>query len=159
VEVLTDNNEITEVVDAIIDNETLIMVPGDATNIENNEETDDVDNAVDNTVDEMTIKFYTILREFQSDPQSLLFWEEVDTKVFTDYKKVVKEPMDFGTIANRVMKGYYQSYHEIFANDMKKVWTACKIYNRDNPELYELASNYEALFEKLYEIHIINFLT
>jgi hypothetical protein len=34
VEVLTDNNEITEVVDAIIDNETLIMVPGDATNIE-----------------------------------------------------------------------------------------------------------------------------
>ena len=154
VEVLTDSNEITEVVDAIIDNDTLIMVPGEATNIENNEENDEIDNSVD----EMTVKFYTILREFQSDPKSLIFWEEVDTKLFTDYKKIVKEPMDFGTIATRVMKGYYQSHHQIFASDMKKVLTACKIYNKDDPDLYELASSYETLFENLYETHIINFL-
>jgi len=166
VEVLTDSNQITEVVDAIIDNETLIKVGNEGGDTAPNynspsdvemivENTEDNDNNT-NIVEATTIKFYSILREYQHDAESLLFWEAVDTKLYSDYKKIVKEPMDLGTIATRVMKGYYQTYHEQFAIDVKKVWTACKLYNEENSDLHVLATKYEEMFERLYENYFIN---
>lgn len=159
VKVLTDNDEVTEIVDAIIvDNEKIIKVPSEnKLNLMNLENTDDnndiIDNDDANDKDDITIKFYTILRELQKDAQSTPFWEGVNTKLYPDYRRYVKDPMDLGTIAERVINGYYQSNHEAFAMDIKKVWYACRKYNDTDSDLVLLASKYEKLLEHLYETH------
>jgi hypothetical protein len=159
VKVLMDNDEVTEIVDAIIvDNEKIIKVPSEnKLNLMNLENTDDnndiIDNDDANDKDDRTIKFYTILRELQKDAQSTPFWEGVNTKLYPDYRRYVKDPMDLGTIAERVINGYYQSNHEAFAMDIKKVWYACRKYNDADSDLVLLASKYEKLLEQLYETH------
>ena len=39
----------------------------------------------------------------------------------TDYPKLIKEPMDLGTVAERVTKLYYARL-ELFVNDVRLVW-------------------------------------
>ena len=151
--VLTDNVEITEVVDAIIvDHETLIKVQSEnKMTLEKTDDNNDIDDI--NDIDAVTIKFYTILGELQKDKESTVFWEPVDTKIYTDYRRFVKDPMDLGTVAERAINGHYKSNHEAFVTDMKKVWYACRKYNDINSDLVVLASKFETLSEQLYETH------
>ncbi|KAG1700276.1 hypothetical protein DVH05_012081 [Phytophthora capsici] len=70
-------------------------------------------------------------------------WEEWG---LYDYLQVVKEPMDLGTIRNKLSKNEYKKPVE-FARDMRLVWSNCKLYNQDGSDLYLLADELAKKFE------------
>ncbi|KAE8893156.1 hypothetical protein PF005_g17279 [Phytophthora fragariae] len=70
-------------------------------------------------------------------------WEEWG---LYDYLQVVKEPMDLGTIRNKLGKNEYKKPAE-FARDMRLVWDNCKLYNQDGSDLYLLADELTKKFE------------
>ncbi len=66
-----------------------------------------------------------------------------------DYPKVVKTPMDLGTVKAKLDKGEYSSPKE-FRHDANLVWTNCMTYNADGSEYYLIAHNLKKVFEEKY---------
>lgn len=56
----------------------------------------------------------------------------------TDYPKVIKQPMDLGTIRDRLKKGQYKTLFQV-GEDVRLVWTNCMTYNADGSDFYKLA--------------------
>lgn len=50
-----------------------------------------------------------------------------------DYHKIIKQPMDMGTIKRRLENGYYWSSGECM-QDFNTMFTNCYIYNKVSPE-------------------------
>lgn len=66
-----------------------------------------------------------------------IFGEPVDTSVHTTYSKVVKKPMDLGTVLSRIPsgdtakgrgRGLYRTVKEVL-DDVNLVWANCFAYN------------------------------
>lgn len=69
--------------------------------------------------------------------------------VIQDYLTIVKQPMDLGTIRNRLEKGeVYSTVNDVFA-DVALVWSNCRMYNDDGDPIMELLQNLESTFNKL----------
>ncbi len=66
-----------------------------------------------------------------------------------DYPKVVKTPMDLGTVKVKLERGEYSSAKE-FRHDANLVWTNCMTYNADGSEYYMIASTLKKVFEEKY---------
>ena len=66
------------------------------------------------------------------------FLEPVDWKKWnmTEYPKVVKNPMDLGTVRKRLRNLKYNRVEE-FAADIKLVWHNAKIWNDKNSVFYK----------------------
>ena len=64
-----------------------------------------------------------LVKSLMKRSQGVHFTRPVEWKKFglTDYPKLIKEPMDLGTVAERVGKSYYTRL-EYFANDVRLVW-------------------------------------
>lgn len=58
-----------------------------------------------------------------------IFDRPVDANVVKDYYKVVKSPMDLGTILVKLNSSDYNRPSE-FAADVRQVWYNCKLYNK-----------------------------
>ncbi|KAI7833326.1 Bromodomain-containing protein, partial [Kickxella alabastrina] len=56
------------------------------------------------------------------------FLEPVDTSVITDYRNVIKHPMDLGTMQRKVEAGTYMSIDE-FRQDILLVCENARKYN------------------------------
>lgn len=56
------------------------------------------------------------------------FYQPVDLNEFTDYRSVIKQPMDLGTVKTKIEKGQYKTHLE-FAADMRLIFTNCYKYN------------------------------
>jgi hypothetical protein len=67
------------------------------------------------------------------------------------YSDVIKQPMDLGTIKNK-MEIYRSSDqpHESFAKDVRLVWGNCMKYNEDNSEFVKWANTLSTMFEAAY---------
>merc|ERR1712232_288130 len=84
--------------------------------------------------------------------------EPVDTKMFTDYLDVIDKPMDLGTIRNKlVYKKYPYQAPEMFARDMRKIWSNCKIYNQHGSAIWYVADYMSKQFERLYQAWVVKF--
>jgi len=68
----------------------------------------------------------------------------------TDYPKLVKDPMDLGTISERTSKGYY-SRLEQFAHDVRLVWKNAFIFNPSDSVYFKAAKTLSDVFEKRIE--------
>ena len=84
-------------------------------------------------------------------PAAEPFLKPVDWKAWglEDYPKVVKTPMDLGTVKAKLEKGDYSSAKE-FRHDTNLVWTNCMTYNADGSDYYMLASTLKKIFEEKY---------
>ncbi len=56
-----------------------------------------------------TVCYHRILRALLSDERTEPFWEPVDVKLVPSYTHYIKQPMDLGTVRNKVEKGLYAS--------------------------------------------------
>lgn len=65
-----------------------------------------------------------------------------------DYPLVVKNPMDIGTIRNRLHEGYYNGMIEYFVKDIRKVFMNAVIYNDPYHQIHKLAVQCSNIFEK-----------
>jgi Bromodomain/HMG (high mobility group) box len=65
-----------------------------------------------------------VLDKLCSDHFAEIFLEPVDTREFPDYKDIIEQPMDIGTIRKRIAAKKYLSCEQ-FARDVRKVRVAC----------------------------------
>jgi hypothetical protein len=67
-----------------------------------------------------------------------------------DYPKIIKHPMDLGTIQNRLKKGaHYKTLYQV-AEDVRLVWTNCMTYNADGSDFYKLAESLNKKWDDKY---------
>jgi len=62
-----------------------------------------------------------------------------------DYHKIIKNPMDFGTIKKRLENNYYYSAKECI-KDFNTVFTNCYVYNKAGEDIVVMAQTLEKLF-------------
>lgn len=83
---------------------------------------------------ELVAKCLEILRGIRKELGNMeygWFAVPVDPKVVTDYYKIIKEPMDLGTVEKQLLSSQYH-HPQDFCDDVRKVWVNCQMYN--NPE-------------------------
>jgi len=95
-----------------------------------------------------------ILKELLSKKHAAYAWpfyKPVDTTALElhDYKKVIKTPMDLGTMKVKMDNHNYAS-HLDFANDMRLVFTNCYKYNPPDHEIVAMARKLQDVFEMKY---------
>jgi hypothetical protein len=66
-----------------------------------------------------------------------------------DYPKIIKQPMDLGTIQEKLKKGQYKTLYAV-AQDVRLVWTNCMTYNADGSDFYKLADSLHKKWDDKY---------
>lgn len=89
-----------------------------------------------------------VLRQVQQMPEAYPFLQPVDWKALgiPDYPKIIKNPMDIGTVERYLMSYLYSSSDE-FATDMRLVFKNAKRYNLEGSDIHKMAGNLETVFE------------
>ena len=64
------------------------------------------------------------------------------------YFDVITQPMDLGTVRQKLEAGEYGTDPEAFAQDVRLVWSNAMTYNPPGTEFYELARTLNEVFEK-----------
>ncbi|XP_043543234.1 bromodomain-containing protein 3-like isoform X2 [Chiloscyllium plagiosum] len=64
---------------------------------------------------------------------------------FQDYHKIIKQPMDMGTIKKRLESNYYWSASECM-QDFNTMFTNCYIYNKPGDDIVLMAQTLEKIF-------------
>ncbi|CAD8138801.1 unnamed protein product [Paramecium octaurelia] len=80
------------------------------------------------------------------------FHKPVDQKEFhiTDYFEIVKKPMDFGTIKNKLNVNAYKNFRE-FHTDMLLVFDNCVLYNGNQSAIGQIGVNIKSEYLSLIE--------
>ena len=78
-----------------------------------------------------------------------IFNVAVDPLVVVDYYKVVKNPMDLGTITGKLERNEYSRPVE-FATDVRQVWYNCKLYNKKGDFVERTGTAASLHFEQLW---------
>jgi len=93
-----------------------------------------------------------LLNTIQSRMDAVEFLEPVDWKGLglDDYPKIVKHPMDLGTVESKLYDGKYKTI-QAFAKDMRLVWENTMAYNIEESEIYATAESLLEFFDKKFE--------
>lgn len=67
-----------------------------------------------------------------------------------NYLRIIKKPMDLGTVANNLKNGDYENA-KAFYNDCKLIFSNCYKFNPPTDEVYKMGKATEALFEMEWE--------
>uniref|UniRef100_A0A7S3R1G0 Bromo domain-containing protein n=1 Tax=Dunaliella tertiolecta TaxID=3047 RepID=A0A7S3R1G0_DUNTE len=84
--------------------------------------------------------------------KGFLFAAPVKEKEAPGYHEVVKQPMDLGTIDDRLRKRRYSSVQQ-FLSDVALVWHNCFLYNEEGDLVYESGRAAQQLFNALWAPH------
>jgi len=89
-----------------------------------------------------------VLTKIMSHEASRAFREPVNWREMRcfDYPKVVKNPIDLGTIQKRLLALKYKSAEE-FSRDVRMVWANAKLWNKKNTIFYATAASCNDMFE------------
>eukprot|EP01026_Neomeris_dumetosa_P029497 TRINITY_DN2390_c0_g3_i2.p1 TRINITY_DN2390_c0_g3~~TRINITY_DN2390_c0_g3_i2.p1 ORF type:complete len:469 (+),score=75.33 TRINITY_DN2390_c0_g3_i2:116-1522(+) len=82
-------------------------------------------------------------------PNVHIFNVPVNAQQVPDYYNIVKNPMDLGTIARKLKEGQYSSPLG-FLEDMRLVWSNCKLYNGISSPVGAMGYNAGRKFEDLW---------
>ncbi|XP_029689730.1 bromodomain adjacent to zinc finger domain protein 2A isoform X2 [Takifugu rubripes] len=75
-----------------------------------------------------------ILMEMEAHADAWPFLEPVNPRLVPGYRRIVKNPMDFLTMRERLLQGEYNSCEE-FAADAQLVFNNCELFNEDTSEV------------------------
>ncbi|XP_069080292.1 bromodomain adjacent to zinc finger domain protein 2B isoform X4 [Pleurodeles waltl] len=87
-----------------------------------------------------------ILYDMEAHQDAWPFLFPVNLKLVPGYKKVIKKPMDFSTIREKLSSGQYTSF-EAFALDIRLVFDNCETFNEDDSEIGRAGHNMRMYFE------------
>ena len=83
------------------------------------------------------------------------FEEPVDPKALklADYRKIIKKPMDLGTVQQKLQDERYQptNLHEEFYRDVLLTFDNALLYNDEGDEIWKLAEKLKAKFEDMWK--------
>ncbi|XP_066468149.1 bromodomain adjacent to zinc finger domain protein 2B isoform X5 [Tiliqua scincoides] len=88
-----------------------------------------------------------ILSELETHEDAWPFLLPVNLKLVPGYKKVIKKPMDFSTIREKLTNGQYPNL-EAFAVDIRLVFNNCETFNEDDSDIGRAGHNMRKHFEK-----------
>ncbi|CAO2597352.1 Bromodomain adjacent to zinc finger domain protein 2B [Lemmus lemmus] len=88
-----------------------------------------------------------ILNEMETHEDAWPFLLPVNLKLVPGYKKVIKKPMDFSTIREKLNNGQYVSI-ETFALDVRLVFDNCETFNEDDSDIGRAGHRMRKYFEK-----------
>lgn len=66
-----------------------------------------------------------------------------------DYPKIIKQPMDLGTIRTKLKNQKYKTLYQV-GEDVRLVWSNCMTYNADGSDFYKLADNLHKKWDEKY---------
>lgn len=89
-----------------------------------------------------------VLRAMQRNPDAAPFLVPVDWKALklSSYPKIVKHPMDLGTVEAKLQANRYATVND-FGADVRLIWTNAQTFNLEGSEIYELATMLSEDFE------------
>ncbi|KAF9452713.1 hypothetical protein P691DRAFT_721093 [Macrolepiota fuliginosa MF-IS2] len=90
----------------------------------------------------------TTLNDLIRHPRSWPFRAPVDGNDVPDYYEVVKNPMDFKTMGEKLKAGKYKSI-DAFVRDVQLIIDNCKSYNPESTVYYKNADRLEEAFQEL----------
>jgi len=105
---------------------------------------------------EFVVRCLAIIRDVCDSEMADPFLEEVDTSIYTDYRKFVKKPMDFHTITGRLKSGHYQSDLSTFMDDIRQIWKNCELYNGKRADITKSALQLKAIAERGWTNYILD---
>ncbi|XP_053116581.1 bromodomain adjacent to zinc finger domain protein 2B isoform X18 [Hemicordylus capensis] len=88
-----------------------------------------------------------ILSELETHEDAWPFLLPVNLKLVPGYRKVIKKPMDFSTIREKLSNGQYSNF-EAFAVDVRLVFDNCETFNEDDSDIGRAGHNMRKHFEK-----------
>ncbi|XP_068586955.1 bromodomain adjacent to zinc finger domain protein 2B isoform X12 [Cebidichthys violaceus] len=88
-----------------------------------------------------------LLAELERHQDAWPFLTPVNLKSVPGYRKVVKKPMDFSTIREKLVSSQYQNL-ETFIIDVNLVYDNCEKFNEDNSDIGRAGHNMRKFFEK-----------
>ncbi|XP_065314864.1 histone acetyltransferase KAT2B-like isoform X3 [Gordionus sp. m RMFG-2023] len=93
----------------------------------------------------------TILNHLKQQPTALPFLKPVDRIQVPDYYSIIRFPMDFHTIQERLKNRYYV-HIKLFSADVRRIFYNCRLYNRTDSQIYKFANALEKFYNsKLLE--------
>ena len=108
-----------------------------------------MDNLKEVPIETVSDAFISMLKslynQLKSHPSSWPFLKPVSTAEVPDYYEVVKNPMDFKTIGDKLKFKQYSNMNDFF-DDMNQIFMNCRVYNDKVTEYYECANNLEHFF-------------
>ena len=100
---------------------------------------------------DLNIRYLSLLRMLHNDLKSWLFWKPVSDDEVPGYSKIIKNPMDLGTIANNIIENSRQYLNpESFNNQVKLVWSNCMKFNDRSTSFYGNAKVLAVNFNKYF---------
>nr|DBA32883.1 TPA: hypothetical protein GDO54_000636 [Pyxicephalus adspersus] len=91
-----------------------------------------------------------ILMEMESHDDAWPFLEPVNPRLVPGYRKIIKNPMDFSTMRNKLLNGKYSSCEE-FAEDAELVFSNCQLFNEDDSEVGKAGLVLKKFYESRWE--------
>uniref|UniRef100_A0A8C3U849 Bromodomain adjacent to zinc finger domain 2A n=1 Tax=Catharus ustulatus TaxID=91951 RepID=A0A8C3U849_CATUS len=91
-----------------------------------------------------------ILMEMESHEDAWPFLEPVNPRLVPGYRKIIKNPMDFGTMRTRLLRGGYSSSAE-FAADALLVFDNCQTFNEDDSAVGRAGHAMRRFFQSRWE--------
>ncbi|CAI9617005.1 unnamed protein product [Staurois parvus] len=91
-----------------------------------------------------------ILMEMESHDDAWPFLEPVNPRLVPGYRKIIKNPMDFSTMRNKLLNGRYSSFEE-FAEDAELVFSNCQLFNEDDSEVGKAGLILKKFYESRWE--------
>lgn len=91
-----------------------------------------------------------ILMEMESHDDAWPFLEPVNPRLVPGYRKIIRNPMDFSTMRNKLLNGRYSSCKE-FAEDAELVFSNCQLFNEDDSEVGKAGLVLKKFYESRWE--------
>ncbi|XP_074082457.1 bromodomain adjacent to zinc finger domain protein 2A isoform X2 [Macrotis lagotis] len=91
-----------------------------------------------------------ILMEMESHDSAWPFLEPVNPRLVSGYRRIIKNPMDFSTMRERLLRGGYSNSEE-FAADALLVFDNCQTFNEDDSEVGKAGHIMRRFFESRWE--------
>lgn len=88
--------------------------------------------------------------EMESHEDAWPFLEPVNPRLVPGYRRVIKRPMDFGTMRARLLRGGYSSSAE-FAADALLVFDNCQTFNEDDSAVGRAGHAMRRFFQSRWE--------
>lgn len=98
--------------------------------------------------DQNTKKCHSVLKAMQRNPRAGPFLMPVDWKALKlpQYPKMIKNPMDLGTVEGKLVNGNYKIVRD-FADDVRLIWSNACTFNTEGSDVFELATQLSTDFE------------
>ncbi len=100
-----------------------------------------------------------VLEKLEENTWCDIFREPVELEHFPDYTSIVDQPMDLGTIREKLEPpcSYRRNSPDDFARDVRQVWHNCKVYNKHGSSIWYTADYLSKHFERLYATWVMDY--